>query len=164
MFSFCKIGGLARVFCSALQLDTRQRQVGRFDTQPQPTWEVCTPEGRFLGGIEGFGTFSWRDLKFGTRRRAKLEVWYPQKPSGQIATRHFSERREPNRQSWQKSGYQTSSFAKIWAGNRTGGTKPPTLADGTQMKRGRPAVLLPREGGYGGADYGEGGAHEDDPA
>ena len=27
----------------------------------------------------------------------------------------------------------------------------------------RGAALLPREGGYGGADYGEGGAHEDDP-
>lgn len=106
MFSFCKIRGLARAFCSASSTPGSAKlgdlvpglsQFGRFGT----------PEGRFLGGIEGFGTFSWRDLKFGTRRRANLEVWYPQKPPGQIVTRRFCEAGEPNRRSWQKSGFET---------------------------------------------------------
>ena len=95
-------------------------QLGRFGT----------PEGRFLGRIARFGTFSWRDLKFDTRRRANLKVWYPQKPLRQIATRHFSGCEEPNRRSWQKSGYQTSRFAIIRGLNRTGGTKSPVLGRG----------------------------------
>ena len=126
MFSFCKIGGLARVFCSASSTPGSAKlgdlvpglsQFGRFGT----------PEGRFLGRIAGFGSFSWRDLKFGTRPRANLEVWYPQKPLEQIATRHFSRCEEPNRRSWQKSGYQTSRFAKIRDPNHLGGTKSPVL-------------------------------------
>lgn len=132
MFSFCKIRGLARAFCSASSTPGSAKlgdlvpglsQFGRFGT----------PEGRFLGGIEGFGTFSWRDLKFGTRRRANLEVWYPQKPPGQIVTRRFCEAGEPNRRSWQKSGYQTSRFAKIRGLKRMRGTKPPILAGGYQI-------------------------------
>lgn len=71
MFSFCKIGGLARTFCSALQLDTRQRQVGRFDTQPQPTWEVWYP-----GGL-----FSRQDRAVWYLFVARSQVWYP--PSGE---------------------------------------------------------------------------------
>ena len=92
-------------------------QLGRFGT----------PEGRFLGRIARFGTFSWRDLKFGTRRRANLKVWYPQKPFGENVTRHFSKAGEPNRRSWQRSGYQTSRFVKIRGPNRVRGTKPPVL-------------------------------------
>ena len=92
-------------------------QLGRFGT----------PEGRFFGRIAGFGTFSWRDLKFGTRPRANLEVWYLQKPLGQIATRHFSGPRVPNRLSWPNPGYQTSRFAKIRGPKRIRGTKPPVL-------------------------------------
>lgn len=163
MFSFCKIRGLARVFAAPCSSIPGSAKLGDLIPSLSQLGRSGTPEGRFLGGIEGFGTFSWRDLKFGTRRRANLKVWYPQKPFGQIVTRHFSEAGEPNRRSWQKSGYQISRFAIIRGLNRTGGTKPPTLADGTQMKRGRPAVLLPCEGGDGGADYGEGSAHEDDP-
>lgn len=118
MFSFCKIGGLARAFLPSWLPGLSQ--LGRFGT----------PEGRFLGRIERFGTFSWRDLKFDTRRRANLKVWYPQKPLGQIATRHFSEAGEPNRRSWQKSGYQTSRSAKIRGPNHLGGTKSPVLGRG----------------------------------
>lgn len=118
MFSFCKIRGLARAFFPSWLPGLSQ--LGRFGT----------PEGRFLGRIERFGTFSWRDLKFGTRRWANLEVWYPQKPFGQIVTRYFSEAGEPNRRSWQKSGYQISRSAKIRGLNRTGGTKSPVLGRG----------------------------------
>lgn len=163
MFSFCKIGGLARVFCSALQLDTRQRQVGRFDTQPQPTWEVWYPGG----------PFSRRDRAVWYLFVARPQVWYP--PSGEsrglVPAKAFRANRD--QAFLRASGTKSPKLTEIgvpnlefrqnsgWKPNR--GTKPPTLADGTQMKRGRTAALLPREGGYGGADYGEGGAHEDDP-
>ena len=107
------------------------------------------PEGRFLGRIARFGTFSWRDLKFDTRRRANLKVWYPQKPLRQIATRRFSEAGEPNHRSWQKSGYQTSRFAIIRGLNRTGGTKPPVLGRGVpnaQSWHGGHQIPAPEEG------------------
>ena len=114
-------------------------QLGRFGA----------PESRFRGGITRFGSFSWRDLKFGTRRRANLEVWYPQKPPGQIATRRFSEAGEPNRRSWQKSGYQTSGSAKIRGPNHLGGTKSPVLGRGVpnaQSWHGGHQVPDPEEG------------------
>lgn len=118
MFSFCKIGGLARVFLPSWLPGLSQ--LGRFGT----------PEGRFLGRIARFGTFSWRDLKFDTRHRANLKVWYPQKTFGQIVTRYFSEAGEPNRRSWQKSGYQISRSAKIRGPNHLGDTKSPVLGRG----------------------------------
>lgn len=108
-----------------------------------------TPESRFRGRITRFGSFSWRDLKFGTRRRANLEVWYPQKPPGQIATRRFSEAGEPNRRSWQKSGYQISGSAKIRGPNHLGGTKSPVLGRGVpnaQSWHGGHQIPVPEEG------------------
>ena len=129
MFSFCKIvdleigaGCTSQLLTKLGDLIPSLSQVGRFGT----------PEGRFRGGIEGFGTFSWRDLKFGTHPWATFEVWYPQKLPGGNATRHFSGRGEPNRRSWQKLGYQTSGFAKIRGLKRIRGTKPPFLAGGYQ--------------------------------
>lgn len=88
-----------------------------------------TARRRNAGEIAQFGIFSWRDLRFGTHRWANLEVWYPQKPLGQIATRHFFEAKEPNRQSWQKSGYQTSISARDGRKSAPSGTKSPIITD-----------------------------------
>lgn len=128
MFSFCKIGGLARAFCQAGCLASAN--LGGL----VPRRAVFSAGSRglvpFRGEISSLVPAVGRISRFGTRRRANLKVWYPQKPLRQIATRHFSGCEEPNRRSWQKSGYQTSRFAIIRGLNRTGGTKSPVLGRG----------------------------------
>ena len=122
---------------------------GVTNQRPQPTWEVWYPGEPFSRQDHAVWFLFVARLKFGTRRRANLEVWYPQKPPGQIATRRFSEAGEPNRQSWQKSGYQISGSAKIRGPNHLGGTKSPVLGRGVpnaQSWRGGHQIPAPEEG------------------
>ncbi len=118
MFSFCKIRGLARAFCQAGCLASAN------------LGGLVSRRAVFSAGSRGLVPFRGEISSLVPAVGGKSRVWYPQKPFGQIVTRHFSEAREPNRRSWQKSGYQTSRFAIIRGLNRTGGTKSPVLGRG----------------------------------
>lgn len=123
MFSFCKIRGLARAFCQAGCLASAN------------LGGLVPRRAVFSAGSSGLVPFRGEISSLIPAVGGILRVWYPQKPLRQIATRHFSGCEEPNRRSWQKSGYQTSRFAIIRGLNRTGDTKSPVLGRGVPNAR-----------------------------
>ncbi len=117
--------------------------------RPQPTWEVWYPGE----------PFSRQDHAVCFLFVARSQVWYPSSGKSRglvpskavrtIVTRHFSEAGEPNRRSWQKSGYQISRSAKIRGPNHLGGTKSPVLGRGVpnaQSWHGGHQIPDPEEG------------------